>query len=151
MIVNSWSVSVRHMWKLPYETHRYFIEPLGGMHAKIMILTRYITFVQSISKTTKKAALYLLQRTIYNQQTITGKNVRLILIEIDDNDILELKVNKVKKSLKFYEIPENNEWKIDLIKELVDIKMNNLVLDFDDREDVKISDIDKTIHLVSTS
>ena len=26
MILNTWSVSVRSMWKLPYQTHRYFIE-----------------------------------------------------------------------------------------------------------------------------
>ena len=25
MITNSWSVSVRHMWGLPIQTHRYFI------------------------------------------------------------------------------------------------------------------------------
>ena len=37
MMVNSWSVSVRYMWNLSYKTHRYFIEPLGGIHMKNMI------------------------------------------------------------------------------------------------------------------
>ena len=42
--VNSWSVSVRHMWDLPYATHKYFMEPLGGQHALSMIITIYIKF-----------------------------------------------------------------------------------------------------------
>ena len=29
---NSWSVSVRQMWGLPLNTHKYFVEPLGGVH-----------------------------------------------------------------------------------------------------------------------
>ena len=37
MILNSWSVSVRHMWDLSIKTHKYFIEPLGGIHAKTML------------------------------------------------------------------------------------------------------------------
>ena len=31
-LINSWSVSVRHMWDLPVNSHRSFIESLGGTH-----------------------------------------------------------------------------------------------------------------------
>ena len=35
-LVNSWSVSVRHMWGLPVQAHRYLIRQLGGAHAQEM-------------------------------------------------------------------------------------------------------------------
>ena len=57
MIINSWSVSVRLMWDLPRQTHRKFIESLGGVHAKTMIYTRFIKFIQSIMNGEKKAPI----------------------------------------------------------------------------------------------
>ena len=57
MMVNSWSISVRHMWRLPCNTHRYFIEPLGGCHAKTMIYCRFVKFIQSILKSDKKMGM----------------------------------------------------------------------------------------------
>ena len=32
MLENSWTVAVRHMWNLPYNSHKYFAECLGGVH-----------------------------------------------------------------------------------------------------------------------
>ena len=52
-VINSWSVSVRHMWNLPHNTHRRFIEPLGGKHAQVKIYSNYIRFIQSVQKCKK--------------------------------------------------------------------------------------------------
>ena len=54
-VVNSWSVSVRHMWDLPLSTHRNLIEPLSGTHAETMLLSRYAMFIQSLRKTSRVA------------------------------------------------------------------------------------------------
>ena len=32
-LVNSWSVSVFHTWRIPLTSYHYVIEPLGGKHA----------------------------------------------------------------------------------------------------------------------
>ena len=45
MLVNSWSVSVRQMWILSFNAHRYSIEPLGGKHALTMVLVRFVKFL----------------------------------------------------------------------------------------------------------
>ena len=37
-LTSSWYVSVRKMWELPMQTHRYLIEPLSGNHAHSMII-----------------------------------------------------------------------------------------------------------------
>ena len=81
MIENSWSVSVRHMWGLPLASHRYFIEALGGTHARTMMFTRFISFVQSIMKSQKFLAILLLQKVCLNVETVTGHNIRYILSE----------------------------------------------------------------------
>jgi hypothetical protein len=53
MLENSWSVSVRFMWSLPNNAHRYFVEPLGGRHARSMLVGRYISFIKSAKKSPK--------------------------------------------------------------------------------------------------
>ena len=151
MIVNSWSISVRHMWQLPYNTHRFFIEPLGGCHAKTMIYCRFVKFIQSILKTDKKAVIYLLFKVIDDQRTITGKNANLILKETNETNIFDININKMKRSMKFMEQPEDSNWKINLIKELTDIKMNQLRVDFEDETELKQSEIDDIIEFVATS
>ena len=151
MILNTWSVSVRYMWKLPYQTHRYFIEPLGGTHLKNMLFSRFIKFLQSIEKTNKNAAVYLLNRTIYNQRTITGENANLILKEIDEENIMEVEINHMKKNLEFFKLPKNHEWKINLVKELTSMKMKILSVDFDDTRSLSIEEIDDMLIFVTTS
>ena len=83
LLINSWSISVRHMWNLPRESHKFLIEPLGGTHAKVMIYSRFIKFLQNIqNKCEKKSANYLLQLIKKDTTTVTGRNLRHISDEI---------------------------------------------------------------------
>ena len=43
-LVNSWSVSVRQMWNLPFNAHRYLIEPISGHHAETMFFFEICEF-----------------------------------------------------------------------------------------------------------
>ena len=61
MLENTWSVSIRHMWELPHNSHRYFIEPLGGVHARNMLQSRYVSFIKSAQKSSKMSVLLMLQ------------------------------------------------------------------------------------------
>ena len=136
-IINSWSVSVRQMWNLPRETHRIFIEPLGGTHAKTMLFTRFHKFVQSIMKGKKAAPIYLLETIKKNTQTITGRNIRLILNETEKRKIEDVTIEDLKDKIKLKEIPENEIWKVNFIKELTDVKQNILFISSseDNKED----------------
>ena len=133
MLVNSWSVSVRHMWNLPRESHRYFMEPLGGTHATVMIYTRFIKFIQNIqNKCTKNSAKYLLELIKNDTKTITGRNLRKISDEANNYKILESDINQLKKDLKFEKVTDENIWKINMIKELVQVKHNEMTIQFFD-------------------
>ena len=52
-LVNSWSVATRDTWDLPRDIHRFFMEELGGTHAKVMLYTRFVSFIQSTGRHSK--------------------------------------------------------------------------------------------------
>lgn len=119
------------MWNLPWDTHRTFIEPLGGLHAKTLIYSRYIGFIQSIRKCKKKAAIYLLEKVLCDLNTMTGQNIRHILDEAHEVDIFKINLAKFKRKFKFHEMPTDEKWKVNLVKEITDIQHCVLVLDMD--------------------
>ena len=116
-LINSWSVSVRHMWNLPRQASRELIEPLSGTHAKTMLYSRFVQFIQSIQKGSKSAAHFLLELIKNNKETLTGKNIDIILRETGDNDIMDINAKQLKKKLFFKELDEGSKWKIGIIKE----------------------------------
>ena len=129
--MNSWSVAVRHMWNVPHNTHRMFIESLGGTHAEVMLYTRYVSFVQSVRNSGKLAAIYLLEKSYKDLTTMTGQNVRHILDKTGETNIFRMKAKQVKVKFKFEDLPEDQEWKVKMMKEIVDVNFNTLVLSTD--------------------
>ena len=138
-LVNSWSVAVRHMWNLPHNTHRMFIESLGGTHAEVMLYSRYTNFLQSIRKSGKLAATYLLEKTHADLTTMTGQNVRHFLDKTGERNIFRMKAKQVKLEFKFEDLPEDQEWKVRMMKEIVDVNHNTLVLTGDIEPDDQFS------------
>ena len=134
-LINSWSVAVRHMWDLPYNTHRRFIESLGGFHAETIIHSKYVDFIQSIRKCVKLPVIYLLEKVYNDQTTMTGQNIRFILNKTNYEDIFKIDLKKFKKETKFEELPAEEIWKVKMIKEIVDIKQNIVVLENDKVEE----------------
>ena len=127
------------MWNLPFNAHRGFVEPLGGFHAQVLIFSRYIGFLQSTRKSNKMIVKYLLEKVFHDLNTITGQNVRYILEKCDERDIMKINPGQFKKNFKFNELPEDELWKVDIIKEITNINQNILVLnenvrDNDDEE-----------------
>ena len=135
MSQGSWSVSVRHMWGLPLASHRYFIEALGGTHARTMMFTRFISFVQSIMKSQKFLAILLLQKVCLNVETVTGHNIRYILSETKKENIFDKNIiNEIKKNYKFCQVNEEDKWKIGFIKDLVEMKHSRCAAEYKEFE-----------------
>ena len=152
LLINSWSVSTRHMWNLPRESHRYFIEPLGGPHAKTMIYTRFLKFIQTINtKCQKKSAKYLLQIIKGNTNSVTGRNLRQISDEMNNYNIMKMEILELKEEMNFEKISDDNKWKVDIIRELVDVKQNEKLLDFGNDEKMSPEEIDNIIGMLSTN
>ena len=144
-ITNSWSVAVKHMWGLPHSAHRYLVEKLGGTHAKTMLMLRYIKFIQSIKKSPKLAVQFLYQKIHRNTNTITGRNIAYILNATGYTQMEDVNITKVKNTIKFAETTEDNSWKIEFLKEIVNIKHNVLVLKDDEEVTFENDDFDYII------
>ena len=142
MLFNSWSVSVRHMWNIPLQTHKYLIEPLAGKHAKVMIYSRYINFIKSIQKRTKIPVKYMYELIYQDTRTITGSNIREILNVNNEENILKINVNHMKNKMKFCKIPIEEEWRVDMIKELTNVKQHNLNIEFENGDFLTNDEID---------
>ena len=149
-IINSWSVSVRQIWDLPRNSHRNFIESLGGTHAKVMLMSRYIGFIQSLQRSSRLAVLYLYQRCRNNVMTVTGKNINYIENEVEDSSILNINLHKFKKTYKFAETKDEDAWKVCFVREIVNIKQN--ILHFDqDEEQFTAEELDELLDYLVTS
>ena len=74
-IETSYNRSVKIMLDLPNATHRYLIEPLTGeRHIKMVLLSRYLGFMEKIASSGKKAVKMLMETSKKDVRTITGQN-----------------------------------------------------------------------------
>ena len=108
MLYNSWSTSIRRMFRLDRRTHRYLIEPISEMeHLKSAIQRRFISFTQKLSNSSKVAVKEMYNKLGKDCRTTTGANHRRIMLECGSGPGV------------FEPIPENQEWRFNLIKELI--------------------------------
>ena len=139
------------MWALPRDSHRFFMEELGGTHAKVMLYTRFVSFIQSIGRHSKFPVQYLLNLTKKNVLSVTGKNIREILNATGQTDIFKVNISEMKKSFKFCEIQEEDKWKTTLIKELTNVKQGSISIEGEDQERFLTNEeIQDIINYVST-
>ena len=138
------------MWDLPNNAHRHFFEPLGGTHAKSMLISRYVSFIQSAKRSAKLIVQQLLQMTKDNVKTVTGKNIRYILTELNQSDIFKVKKRYIKKNFKFAPIQLADEWKVQFVKELTNVKQNVLSIPDDQNGQFTPDELDKILNYVTT-
>ena len=136
---SSWNVSIQLMMDLLSGTHRRLIEPLSEVtHIKTVLMKRFLNFVQQIKKSSKKASKFLLESIQHDARSITGSNLRNILLKTDKTSIQDLVPNDVL-NIEYHPIQEDENWKVSTIQELIEAKNSNLeVVDFTDDELDKI-------------
>ena len=130
----SWNVSVRRMFNLPRETHCFLIEELSKQdHVRTLLAKRFLNFIHAV-RTSKKLVLRSLLKVIeYDTLSVTGNNLRRIMLETYIPDVRRLKPSHVK--VKYRNLPENEKYRVGFINELIDMKNNQLeVIGFDEEE-----------------
>ena len=79
------------MCDLPLETHRYFIEPISGVkHLKFILIERFLGFLEQILKFRKTGPKHILKYVKHDVKSVTGSNLRNILLLTDKNTIEEI-------------------------------------------------------------
>ena len=131
-------------------SHMWFVESLGGTHAKVMLVTRYINFIQSLQKSSRTAVLLPFQKCKNNLLTVTGRNVDFVQKEVNHPHILTMKIKDVKKSYKFCEVSREDTWKVNFVQEVTNIKQNILHLEASENQ-FSIEEFDDIINFIVTS
>ena len=127
-IEKTWNVSVRRMMNLPREAHRFFIETLSKTrHIIFSLYSRYVNFINQITECSKPAMTNLLATIKYDCQSRTGSNLRHMMLRTGRTTIQDINANLIK-NLVYKDIPEYEEWKIDVMNELIDCQHGMLII-----------------------
>ena len=131
------------MFGLPRETHQYFVEAVSGRpHLKTLLIERFLNFITQIRKSNKNALRNVLKMVENDTRSITGSNLREILLLTDKNDIYDL-CKEDGKLITYKEVPEAELWRIESLKELIDVRWG--------RSEFTEKEIEQMINFVSTN
>ena len=116
----TWNVSIRQMFNLPRETHRYLIEPISeSPHVKKVLLCRFLSFLNQVRNSEKKVPKELLKSIQYDTKSITGSNIHNILRMTHQIYIEDVKKQDIY-NLDYFDIPDDEKWRIGLINEILE-------------------------------
>ena len=116
----TWNVSIRQMFDLPRETHRYLVEPVSEYpHLRKILMCRFISFLNQVNNSGKNVPKDLLNTIQYDTKSITGNNIRNILRLTKKVKIEDVKKQDILK-LDYFTIPEGENWRLNLIRDIVE-------------------------------
>ena len=116
------SKSFKLMFDLPYATHRYFYEAITTtQHAALIIKKRFVNFVEMIKQSNKVAPKMLLQHVENDVRSVTGSNIRRLLLENNKTALWDI---EFKGSIQ-NPVPEGDVWRIGVAFESID-NLNNV-------------------------
>ena len=90
-----------------------------SVHIKKTFIKQFLTFVDRI-KSSKKIALKKVFNTVkYDCQSVTGSNLRNIMLLVDKSSIGDLCVED-SSNISYHPIAQEDLWRVDLINQTVD-------------------------------
>ena len=99
-----------------------------------------MSFLNQIEKSSKYAPKQLLQNIKRDTRSVTGSNIRNILLHTEKDSIEEVTASEIDK-LKYHELNKEENWKVDVILELTDVKFKQATIEgFTDDEIGEILD-----------
>ena len=96
-----------------------------------MLLKRFLKFVNSIMKTNKPSLKFLLATVAADARTITGSNLRSILLNTGVQVVPCQTLGSYIRTKKLQQVPEGEEWKVPLLHSLLEIRSGEFKLVFD--------------------
>ena len=139
-LVNSWNVNIKVVCELPFAAHNFLVEEItGGRHARQMIYKRFISFLSSVATNRRKALSSLLSSVKSSCLSLTGSNLRRVLLDTGIKIEPGFTTGSCLNNYRVYETPLDQEWKIGLLKSLIEIRDNQWSVDFDEEIGVLVS------------
>ena len=127
-VISSYNRSMKIMYDLPWETHRYFIEPLTGLtHVSNTLLNRYISFIRKLKTLKKQSVQELFETACCDVRTTTGHNIRWVMSVLDVHTMDRLLCSS-SIDFEYQRIKEEDKWKVACLRELLEIREDKIGL-----------------------
>ena len=98
------------MYDLPRESHRYFVEEVSeSPHIKRTLIKRFLSFIESIKSSKKKCLRNVFLKIREDTQSVTGNNLRKILLLVDKENVDSLTPHDANLIV-YAPIPEEEKW-----------------------------------------
>ena len=128
-IYKSWNITIRNVFNLPWKTHRYWIEIISGCsHPKTLLLSRYVKFTKSMTSCKKPAVRFLSSICQDDRRTLLGRTLAKISLECNA-DVAMLTPKLVRTCQVYHPMPDDHQWKISLLMELLEARSSNLIIE----------------------
>ena len=139
-LFKSWNVTIRNVFNLDRCTHRYLVEQISGCpHPKVMLASRYVTFAKSLMTSAKLCVRYLARCNQADYRTLFGRTLQRIKVECGiPADVKDLHPGIVKKNMKYCKVKEGEEWRVNILKELLEVKAKDLKINGFENEEIEI-------------
>ena len=106
-LVSSWNKKV--IYELPWATHRWVLEEITRSNLKFIPYTRFIKFINSINKSRKPAVKFLYSMVASDVRSMTGSNLRSILLHTGVHVVPGTKQGYLVKKQRCFKVPEVDE------------------------------------------
>ena len=111
---------------MPVNNAYHYIEPMTEQpHLRKVLIKRYLSFLAKIKTSEKKPLKNLLELSMKDLRTTTGKNLRWIMLMTGKSTVDDLGPADAD-ILEYHEVPEEESWRIDFAKEIINIKYGEL-------------------------
>ena len=130
----TYNCSIKMIFDLPKEAHKFIIEPISdSKHLKFILMKRFLrlSFTNQIKNSKKEIPAKILNWIKYDVRSVTGSNLRHIMLEVKKNNVDSVNINDIDQ-LKYYPVNEEMEHK----KVLIDIKFGEASVPGFDKEEI---------------
>ena len=125
-LYRTWNVTIANFFKLDRKTHRYLIEPISNtFHLKTALLARYVNFFKMLRHSPKFSIRYLVRIVSEDKSTVMGKTLHALAKNANLEEISDLTPQLVKNTLRYFPVPEDEDWRIQICSEIMSICKNN--------------------------
>ena len=91
-----------------------------------MLCSRYLKFVESLLKSSKVEVALLANMAVEDNRTILGKTVSRLRREMSCDNLTP---NLVRKNLKYFPVPPNEEWRLTFLDDLLSVETRESNID----------------------
>ena len=117
----TWNSLIKTTYLLPHASHRYLINTIYcGQHLKNMLISRFINFYSMVKSSSKSNVKTLFMNQCYDIRSTFGRNCDFIRTSMNADNIEQVNI----KNPVIYPVPPNEQWRVPLAKELVEVKFN---------------------------